>query len=255
MRTPKRQFPQVLSALKATFKARGLRQRDIAARLDVGVATVKRWLSGDGLTTERLEDLCALVDIDLFDLIALANQLNAEKIDRFTPHQEQTLAANPHLFFIFFSLLNGWSTEDSQSELGIAADQMAQLLGQLERLGLIEQRAAGRIHVLATRDITWRQGGPLSKYFAVTKTFVDAEGERDYVAYLADFVRLTPQGVERLGKLIAQLRFEIHRLAEEDQKNTEASFVWYGALFLARPLTMTGIRARLADGPAAFAKV
>jgi transcriptional regulator with XRE-family HTH domain len=279
MRSSKRQFPQILAALKAELKARGLRQRDVAEQLGVGLATVKRWLAGDGLTTEHLEDLCALAGVDLLDLIATAAQPLSTLIDRFTPHQEQTLAQNPQLFFIFFSLLNGWPTADCEAELDISAAHMIQLQQQLARLGLIDLRPDGRIRLLATRDITWRKNGPLAKYFAVTKTFTDFDPRRDHAVHMADFVRLSPAGVERVAALVAQLRGELHRIAEEDQKaeqqkeaaleniarqaaarqqkaikqkdpaaakNAGPGSVWHGILFLLRPLDMKNIRSALA---------
>jgi transcriptional regulator with XRE-family HTH domain len=246
MRANERQFPQVLAALKAALRARGLRQRDVAVQLGVGFATVKRWLSGDGLTTQRLEDLCALADISLLDLIELATQAPSQKIDRFTPHQEQTLADDPQLFFVFFSLLNGWPPANCQAELQIAAERMTALLQKLARLGLIDRLPGGRIRLLATRDITWRKNGPLAKYFAVKKTFIDFDGNRDDAAHMADFVRLSALGAERLKNLITQLRHEIHRIAQEDQKNVDEDFLWYGLLFLGRPLDIKAIRHSLA---------
>lgn len=271
MRSTTRQFPLILAALKAELKKRGLRQRDVAERLGVGLATVKRWLAGDGLSTAHLEDLCELAGVDLLDLIADAAQPASALIDRFTPHQEQTLAQNPQLFFSFFSLLNGWSAADCQAELEISAPQMAQLQQQLVRLGLIDQRADGRLRLLATRDITWRKNGPLAKYFAVTKTFTDFDPRRDHAVHMADFVRLSPAGVERVATLVAQLRGELHRIAADDQltepdagarqaaarqqksgkqktaqKNTGPGFVWHGILFLLRPLDMKNIRSTLA---------
>lgn len=246
MHNPERQFPSLLIALKAAFKARGLRQRDVAGELGVGLATVKRWLAGDGLTVERLEDMCALAGIDLFDLIAQNSQASTTLIDRFTPHQEQTLAQNPQLYFTFFSLLNGWPSADCRSELGISAERMDGLLQQLQHLDLIALRPGGRVRLLAARDITWRKNGPLAKYFAVTRTFIDFDARRDHAVHMADFVRLSPAGVERLATLVAQLRRDLHRIAEEDQKNPDTSFVWHGALFLARPLDMKNIRAALA---------
>lgn len=247
MRGSERQFPQVLALLKAELKARGLRQRDVAERLGVALATVKRWLAGDGLTVERLEELCALAGLDLFDLVATAAQRAHTLLDRFTPHQEQVLAQNPQLFFTFFSLLNGWPVDECRAELRIAQDHMQRLLQQLERLGLIDLRPDGRIRLLATRAITWRKNGPLAKYFAVTRTFVDFDPRRDHAVHMADFVRLSPVGVERVANLVAQLRRELHRIAEEDQKNTDSSFVWHGLLFLLRPLDMTNIRRTLAS--------
>lgn len=246
MHTPERQFPQLLTSLKAALRAQGIRQRDVAEQLGVGLATVKRWLAGNGLTLERLEDICHLAGIDLLDLIATNSSSASPLLDRFTPHQEQVLSQNPSLFFLFFSLLNGWPPEDCRRELRLSVERMAALLAQLQRLGLIASRPGGRFRLLASRDITWRQRGPLAKYFAVTRTFIDFDPLRDHAVYMADFLRLSPAGVEHIATRVAQLRRELHRIAEEDQKNSDGQFTWHGILLLARPLNMANIRATLA---------
>jgi len=241
-----RQSPQLLTALKAALRAQGIRQRDVAERLGVGLATVKRWLAGNGLTLERLEDICFIAGIDLLDLIATIPASGPPLLERFTPHQEQVLSQNPPLFFLFFSLLNGWPPEECRRELRLPAERMAALLAELQRLGLIASRPGGRLRLLASRDITWRQRGPLAKYFAVTKTFIDFDPLRDHAVYMADFLRLSPAGVEHVATRVAQLRRELHRIAEEDQKNRDGQFIWHGLLMLARPLNMANIRAALA---------
>ena len=86
-----RQFPALIDNLKLHLKAQGLRQRDIAERLGVGLATVKRWLSGEGLTTRRLEDLCDLAKIELFELVEMTARSHSGKAERFTPSQERAL--------------------------------------------------------------------------------------------------------------------------------------------------------------------
>ena len=111
----------------------------------------------------------------------------------------------------------------------------------------------------------------------MTKTFTDFDPRRDHAVHMADFVRLSPAGVERVAQLVAQLRGELHRIAAEDQqaeqrkeaaldggartaaarqqkagrqktqsKPTGPGFVWHGILFLLRPLDMKNIRNTLA---------
>src|ERR1700759_5576958 len=127
-----RQFPALIDNLKLHLKAQGLRQRDIADRLGVGLATGKRWRAGEGLTTKRLEDLCDLAKIELFELVEMTARSHSGKAERFTPSQERALGRDPRLFFIFFSLLNGWPPEDCERELAISHQTMN---GELQRLG------------------------------------------------------------------------------------------------------------------------
>jgi transcriptional regulator with XRE-family HTH domain len=59
----------VLETLNRLRAARGLSYRDIATRLDVSELTVKRYFTGRRLTLDRLERLCGILEIELFDLI------------------------------------------------------------------------------------------------------------------------------------------------------------------------------------------
>jgi len=241
-----RQFPLLIEKLKLQLKAQGLRQRDIAQKLGVGLATVKRWLAGDGLTTQRLEDLCNLAKVDLFDLVVSSAEGDPGKTDRFTPSQEQALAENPKLFFVFFSLLNGLSPEDCQHELQLSAGAMEKSLQQLTRLGLIDVTSRGRVRLLTTRKVSWRKDGPLSKYWEPQQSFVDIQGGTHGALYMTDFVRLTEAGEAQVRYLMEELRREIDRIARSDRYEVGHGRTWYGLLFFARPLNMNSIRASMA---------
>jgi hypothetical protein len=62
----------ILAALKAHFKACNIRYRDIANMLQVSEITVKRYLTGRGLTVKSLEQLAQVSDLTLFELLELA---------------------------------------------------------------------------------------------------------------------------------------------------------------------------------------
>ena len=241
-----RQFPALIDSLKLHLKAQGLRQRDIADRLGVGLATVKRWLSGEGLTTQRLEDLCDLAKIELFELVEMAARSHSGKAECFTPSQERALGKDPRLFFIFFSLLNGWPPEECERELRISHQTMQGELQLLVRLGLIDLLSGGRIRVLTTRMVSWRKDGPVSKYFEARRSFVDVENAEDALA-MSDFVRLTDTAVVQVRRLTKELRREIHRIAQVDRHDPNLERTWYGVLFFARPLNMPAIRSSISD--------
>ena len=241
-----RQFPLLIDNLKLHLKAQGLRQRDIADRLGVGLATVKRWLSGEGLTTRRLEDLCDLAKIELFELVEMTARNHSGKSDRFTPSQERALGKDARLFFIYFSLLNGWPVEECERELQISPQTMKHELQTLVRLGLIDLLSGGRIRVLTTRMVSWRKDGPVAKHFEARRSFVDVENAEDALT-MSDFVRLTDAGIVQVRRLTEELRREIHRIAQVDRHDPELQRTWYGVLFFARPLNMAAIRNSISD--------
>jgi transcriptional regulator with XRE-family HTH domain len=241
-----RQFPPLLEKLKLHLKAQGLRQRDIAQKLGVGLATVKRWLAGDGLTTQRLEELCDLAKIDLIDLVIANSDSVSGLADEFTPTQERALAANAKLFFVFFSLLNGLTPEECQRELQIPATTVEKTLQQLARLGLIDITSRARVRVLTARNVAWRKDGPLSKYWEPQQSFVDIKSGTHGALYMSNFVRLTEAGEAQVRHLMHELRDEIDRIARSDRYESTHERTWHGVLFLVRPLNMGAIRASLA---------
>lgn len=241
-----RQFPALIENLKLHLKAQGLRQRDIADRLGVGLATVKRWLAGEGLTTKRLEDLCDLAKIELFELVEMTARSHSGKAERFTPSQERALGRDPRLFFIFFSLLNGWPPEDCERELAISHQTMQGELQRLARLGLIDILSGGRIRVLTTRMVSWRKDGPVAKHFEARQSFVSLENADDALT-MSDFVRMTDAAVVQVRRLTEELRREIHRIAQVDRHDATLDRTWYGVLFFARPLNMPAIRNSMSD--------
>jgi len=241
-----RQFPALIDNLKLHLKAQGLRQRDIAEKLGVGLATVKRWLAGEGLTTKRLEDLCDLAKIELFELVDMTARSHSGKAERFTPTQERALGKDPRLFFIFFSLLNGWPPEDCERELALSHQTMQGELQRLARLGLIDILSGGRIRVLTTRMVSWRKDGPVARHFEARQSFVDVANAEDALA-MSDFVRLTDAAVVQIRRLTEELRREIHRIAQVDRHDTTLERTWYGVLFFARPLNMPAIRSSMSD--------
>jgi transcriptional regulator with XRE-family HTH domain len=241
-----RQFPALIENLKLHLKAQGLRQRDIADKLGVGLATVKRWLAGEGLTTKRLEDLCDLAKIELFELVEMTARSHSGKAERFTPSQERALGKDPRLFFIFFSLLNGWPPEDCERELAISHQTMQGELQRLARLGLIDMLSGGRIRVLTTRMVSWARNGPVAKHFEARQSFVDPANAEDALT-MSDFVRLTESAVVQIRRLADELRREIHRIAQVDRHAPDLDRTWYGILFFARPLNMPAIRTSISD--------
>src|SRR5690606_7705840 len=104
--TPERPMSErdtLLRALKQVLKQRGMRYVDLAGGLGVSEPTDKRMFSSGRIDLARLERICELLDIDLFELVRLARGARGHR-ERLDMAQEAALAADPRLLLVFHLL-------------------------------------------------------------------------------------------------------------------------------------------------------
>ena len=82
---------EITDALKRCLKSRGMTYAQLAKALGLSEASVKRLFSGGGFTLRRVEQICRVLDIDLFELARLAHS-EAAAVTELTVSQEQALA-------------------------------------------------------------------------------------------------------------------------------------------------------------------
>ncbi len=239
-----------MRGLKASLRARGLRQVDIARQLDVGVATVRRWLSGQGLTLSRFERLCRLANVTLTELVAESATGLPGRQTRFTPSQERALADDQELSFLFFALLHGWPPDDCRQDLDISEERLAAHLNRLVRLGLIDLSPAGRIRLRTVPTVAWRRGGPLARHFhnRIKQLILEADYGSPDLFYLSDVVKLSLAAQQRIRELMERLRRDAHEIADIDRRGPEQDRSWQAVFLLLRPLDMNAVRRSIAEG-------
>ena len=101
----------LISTLKRVLKTRGVTYADLAERITLSEASVKRLFSQGTFTLERLEQICAALEIDVFELAKLARGEMA-RAGQLTVKQEQTLAKDRVLLGVFYLAYNGWQIDD-----------------------------------------------------------------------------------------------------------------------------------------------
>lgn len=237
------EYPSVsalLAELRIELRRRRLTGKAIAQAMGVAEPTVRRWLRGEGLLLERLEDLCRLAGISLRDLV---NSLPEGGAPRFTLAQERVLAADHPLAFLFFAILNGGHPEEFEREFRLPPARVEAYVQRLIRLGLIDRAATGRIRPLTTRSVSWRPGGPLALAFdkRVKHYFLSLNFGSPDATYVSDMVRLSEAGRARVHAMFAALRLEVHKLADADRAAQLDQYDWSAVLMLVRPLDMTEV--------------
>src|SRR3546814_11167788 len=121
-------------------------------------------LSTGRIDLARLERICGLLDIDLFELVRVARGARAER-EHLEPVQEEALAADPRLLLVFHLLGNDWKVPAIRREFGLDVPEMTLLLARLDRLPLVELLPRDRVRLFVSRDFAWRGRGPVASRY------------------------------------------------------------------------------------------
>lgn len=157
----------LINALKRGLRAQGLTYRDLAQRLDLSEAAIKRMFSRRAMTLTRLEEVCEVLGVGLQELSADAGR-DREPMDRLSEEQEQALVDDPALMLTMFVTLNRWRQDDALASFNFSVPQWTALLVRLDRLGIIELMPGNRGRALTARNFRWRTDGPMERHFRKT---------------------------------------------------------------------------------------
>ena len=148
-----------VDALKRSVRARGLTYAELARRLRLSEASVKRMFSRGTFTLARIEEVLAAANLDLYDVARLTRGKGNGAVE-LTQEQEAGLAGDERLLAVFWLLLNGWSFEEILEGSTITRTELTIAFARLEKLKFIEWGPRERARLLVPRDFCWRSGGP-----------------------------------------------------------------------------------------------
>src|SRR5688572_17652218 len=154
----------LLRALKDTLKARGVTYAQLAKRLRLSEASVKRIFARETFTLERLDAVCGALGIEISDLARIVEQEGATPA-RLTWEQEKELVADDRLLLVAVHALNHWSFDEIVAGYALTKAECTRLLLRLDRLGILDLLPNNRIRVKVARNFAWLPDGPIQQYF------------------------------------------------------------------------------------------
>ncbi len=225
------QVPGVLAILKANFKLHSMRYADVAEKLQVSEVSVKRYMSGKGLTLAVLERLCSVVNLQLSDLTEALGRDAETRPRRLTLEQEAHLVAEMNVAFAFYLLRMGWTAAEISAEFGVDEVRLFKMLRALERIGLIELLPHNRVKLRVARYPEWRPDGPVRRAMDKSIRLVSTSPEtfREMEA-----IKLTSRGVARVRDLLDHFKHEIRAIAATERSIPGGSERWYSVMCMAR---------------------
>jgi hypothetical protein len=153
----------IVAELKRALRERDLTYADVARKLELSVATVKRLFSTGDFSLQRVDVICDLMGVTLREILERAAD-RAEPANQLTLAQEQELVADPRLLFVTWLVLNRIQFEDIVRQYHFTDRELLKYFIRLDRLRVIELQPGNRARLLVTRRFTWRAGGPVQRY-------------------------------------------------------------------------------------------
>ena len=207
----------LLEALKRCLRSQRISYRELASRLSVSEAAIKRMFSLRAMSLRRLEQICEVLDIGLAELGAEAAR-GRPAMAQLSLEQEQALVDDPVLLLALFLTLNRWRSDDIVSHFAFTPAQWSRLLVRLDRLGIIELLPGDRPRALTARNFRWRADGPMERYFRrqlLGDYFSDPfDGEQDTLLLLSG--SLSVGGIKQLRLRLLELANEFDGLLARD---------------------------------------
>lgn len=227
---------KMILVLKQELKAKGLKRRDVAARLGVSEITVKRYLSGKSVTIATLEGLARLVDLDLLSLAARAQE-HGTSTPTLSKAQQAVLGASQALAGAYILLVRGWTPAKIQNEFELSPQKLEALLTKLQNLGLIRRMSAQSIKILAMPDPDQKGGSQLSDLWReFARQFLSEIDLRDESCeWFYNVVRLSPASARQLRELIERFVLDVRALGRSDVALSPEEVKWYRFFIGAEP--------------------
>jgi len=153
----------IVEELKRALRERDLTYADVAGKLQLSVATVKRLFSTGDFSLQRVDVICELMGVTLRELLERAAE-RTHPANQLTLAQEQEIVADPRLLFVTWLLVNRIPFEDIVRTYNFTERDLLKYFIKLDRLKVIELQPGNRARLLVSRRFTWRSGGPVQKY-------------------------------------------------------------------------------------------
>ncbi len=240
--TTKAHTNALIRALKATLKSRSLTYEELAKRLRLSHASVKRLFAEESFTLKRIEDICNVLEIDFFDLARIARGASTD-VDEMSTLQEQALASDARLMGMFYLVFNEWTVDAILETYDISKADCTKLLLQLDKLRLIELGVNNAVRLKVPKTLRLQRDGPIRRSHGtkVMRDFLDVAFAEVGGYFRFEFRDLSRASVAHLERKLERIAQELHELAELDSYLPPDQRQTIGLALGMRPWTMSWV--------------
>jgi DNA-binding Xre family transcriptional regulator len=146
------------------LKEHRLTYADIAKRLKMSEANVKRMFATKRFTLQRLAQVCQLMDMELTDLFQ-CYEASRQSISHLTEDQENELVSDAKLLLVAVCVRNHFGFEDITERYKISPTECIRYLAKLDKLKIIDLLPSNRIKLRIDEGFRWLPKGPIELFF------------------------------------------------------------------------------------------
>jgi hypothetical protein len=208
----------LMDALKRALRAKRITYAEVARRLDLSEASVKRLLSRGGLTLERFEQICQVAGIRMVELVRETDR-GKDMVSQLELSQERVIMADVRLLLVAVCALNHLSADDMVAVYDLTKAEVIKLLLKLEKIEFLELLPENRIRLKVSRTFSWHPNGPIQQYFKARaqNEFFRAHFDGENEIMLLSNATLTPATQAQLVQRLKRVANEFTELHEESK--------------------------------------
>ena len=234
----------LVDLLKRHLKANGITYAQVAARLALSEASVKRMFSRHDFTLRRMEEVCHIAGIEIADL---ARELTAEPtgVTHLSVEQEQEIVSDPKLLLVALCAVGNWTLEQIVDTYEIPRVECIGYLARLDKHRIIDLMPENRIRPLIHRTFSWLPDGPIKRYFRsrVEAEYLSSTFHRSDEAFLFVNGMLSAKSTTELIARMRKLASEFAEMHRDDLRLPKSQRHGTSALLAIRPWEPRAFRA------------
>ena len=209
----------MIDALKRQLKAKAVTYAELARRIGLSEASVKRMFAQRSFTLERLEQVLEAVGMDFAELVQAATD-TPQLIAQLTYAQEQEIIGDTKLLVVAVAALNLIPLEEIVAVYKISEAEAVKYLLRLDKIGFLTLLPNNRVKLLVARTFSWIPNGPIQTWFRgeAYGDFLDARfaGEQEIMKLVS--VMLSQRSAKALLERLKQVADEFSRQHQDDAR-------------------------------------
>ncbi|MEM6958124.1 MAG: helix-turn-helix transcriptional regulator [Myxococcota bacterium] len=156
-------FERVRPLIKRLAKEQGITYRDIAAHLSISESAVKKTLTGDDCSLNRLSRICELLNVELGALFEHVSNPKFER-DTLSDELQEYFLGRPGDFELYWRIAaEGAPARDAAKAMKLNLPALRAALQRLHERGLVRYESTDRVFVGDPDLQLWSGAGPVKK--------------------------------------------------------------------------------------------
>ena len=218
----------LIDTLKQELRKQRVTYKQVSRALGLSETSVKRLFSEEAFSIKRLEKVCALLHLDLSDLVHLMEK-NIQLTTKLTLEQETEIVSDIRLLLVALLLVNRLEFEEIISIYDISETEGIKLLARLDRMKLIELQPGNRVKLRVSPNFKWLPDGPIQEFFEkkVQLEFLDSSfnGAGELRVFVSGMISRSANAeiikkMQYLANEMAELNLESQSLALDQRFGT-----------------------------------